>query len=714
MRVVHFVMRSFSRMCGMRMDGNRSNFMHTSMGGLSVSDKFDGDDAILPVLIVGAGPVGLVLSILLTKLGVSCVVLEKNSIFPLHPQAHFINNRSMEVFHKLDGLAEEIQRSQPPVELWRKFIYCTSLSGSVLGSVDHIQPQDLERVVSPVSVAHFSQYKLTRLLLQKLESFGFHIWTCQGLEVDRSVRKGKILMGHECLAINETDHCINVIASFHKDEKYMERNFQCHFLIGADGAGSTVRKLAGIDMKGERDLQKLVSVHFLSQDLGQYLREQRPGMLFFIFNREAIGVLVAHDLMRGEFVMQMPFYPPQQNLEDFNPKTCEKLIIKLVGRKLEDIDVIDIKPWVMHAEVAEKFLSSDNRIILAGDAAHRFPPAGGFGMNTGIQDAHNLAWKLASVINGIASTRLLQTYETERRPIAVFNTELSVQNFRAAMAVPSALGLDPTIANSVHQVINDGMGSLLPSGLQRVILEGIFTIGRVQLAEAILNERNPVGSARLARLKRIFEEGKSLQLQFPAEDLGFRYQVGALILDTHGRHSTPEAPTGRRRDYIPSADPGSRLPHMTVRVLSNASNKETFSTLDLISGDKVEFLLMLAPVESSYRLAHAALRVAEKFKVLVKACVIWPSGTADSTMLQGSEWALSPWENCINVVEVKRSPASPSWWDICRMSDRGAILVRPDEHIAWRMMSEVDGDPALVMEKVLSVVLGFGLENVRR
>ncbi|KAK1575987.1 hypothetical protein Q3G72_009890 [Acer saccharum] len=116
----------------------------------------DSNDTVLPVLIVGGGPVGLVLSILLTKLGIKCSVLEKNKAFSKHPQARFINNRSLEVFRKLDGLAEEIERSQPPVELWRKFIYCTSLTGSILGSVDQMQPQDLEKVVSLVSVAHFS------------------------------------------------------------------------------------------------------------------------------------------------------------------------------------------------------------------------------------------------------------------------------------------------------------------------------------------------------------------------------------------------------------------------------------------------------------------------------------------------------------------------------------------------------------------------------
>lgn len=166
---------------------------------------------------------------------------------------------------------------------------------------------DFEQVVSPVSVAHFSQYKITRLLLKKLENLHFHVRTGYGLGgFDRGpVGEREILMGHECLSVDATDDCLNVTASFLGGGQYKERTIQCGFLIGADGAGSTVRKLAGIELRGERDLQNLVSVHFLSRELGHYLLNQRPGMLFFIFNTEAIGVLVAHDLKEGEFVLQV-------------------------------------------------------------------------------------------------------------------------------------------------------------------------------------------------------------------------------------------------------------------------------------------------------------------------------------------------------------------------------------------------------------------------
>ncbi|XP_043704193.1 2,4-dichlorophenol 6-monooxygenase-like [Telopea speciosissima] len=673
-----------------------------------LKENFSCNDEVLPVLIVGAGPVGLVLSILLTKLGVKCAVLEKSKTFSQHPQAHFINNRSMEVFRKLNGLAKEIQKLQPPVDSWRKYIYCTSLSGYILGSVDQMQPQDFEQVVSPVSVAHFSQYKLTRLLLKQLENLEFHISNGDGIEElnHRLLRERMVLMGHECVSIKASDHCLTVGASFIKEGKKTERNILCKILVGADGAGSIVRKLMGIGMQGERELQKFLSIHFLSQDLGQYLLHERPGMIFFIFNKDAMGVLVAHDLSQGEFVLQMPFYPPQQNLRDFNSKACEELISKIVGWELGDLNVIDIKPWVMHAEVAEKFVACDNRVILAGDAAHRFPPVGGFGMNTGVQDAHNVAWKIASVLQDISPHSILQTYEMERKPIAIFNARLSVQNFKGSMAVPTALGINPAAANSVHRIINSGMGSILPSGVQRAILAGIFAAGRAQISKSLLNDNNPLGSLRLAKVRRIFDEGKSLRLQFPAEDLGFRYLEGALVPGNYKASHASEAPNGSKRDYVPSAEPGLRLPHMNVRMLPKLSSEEVFSTLDLVSGDKVEFLLIIAPKNESYNLAQAALKVVDGFGVSLKICVMWPPGSVKE--IDANKTALMSSKDCIHVEEIRRaspSPSpSPSWWDICQMTDRGAILVRPDEHIAWRTKSEVS-DPTSEMENVFSLVL---------
>ncbi|XP_057840038.2 uncharacterized protein LOC131049948 isoform X2 [Cryptomeria japonica] len=672
----------------------------------------------VPVLIVGAGPVGLVLSLLLTKLGVKCAVIEKSQQFKQHPQAHFINNRTMEVFRKLDGLSEEIEELQPSVEQWRRFIYCTCLSGTMLGTVDHMQPSDLGQTRSPTSVAHFSQHRLVPLLLKRLEKLGFSIYSGDN-QLNEGYRNfgspiGKVNLGHECVSINPTSNGIKAAIYCVENGLKVLKNFHCSFLIGADGAGSTVRKLMGINLKGEEDMQKLISVHFLSKELGRILSKNRPGMLYFVFNPKIIGVVVAHDLNEGEFVVQV----------------CREHIFNLVGNDNVDLEIKSVKQWAMHAEVAEKFICGNCRVILVGDAAHRFPPAGGFGMNTGIQDAHNLAWKLASVLNGLASPDLLTTYEMERKPIAEFNTALSVANFKAAISVPSALGLNPNIANSVHQTVN-GIGSILPSRLQTVLLESIFALGRAQLSAPLLSRYNPIGSARLERVKHILEDGQSLQLQFPAEDLGFRYEQGCLVPEGNMSNDTSEEkPTGRRRDYIPSSKPGSRLPHTQLRIIGQNRfhlTKGICSTLDLVPGHMLEFLLIIAPDKRSYVWAHAALKMAKACKFPLKVCIMWPQESSHNALCnqpiheyhenkmlitpqrqsidEGGSVVAEDWRRMNRESVIDAEDITGSWWDLCKMPNQGAILVRPDEHIAWRSDFSFNEDALDELNRVFSILL---------
>lgn len=143
------------------------------------------------------------------------------------------------------------------------------------------------------------------LLLNRLENLGFQICTPESSEGNEQCGGKKIMMGHECVSIDASNDFVTVTTSSINEGKRVEKNIHCNFLIGTDGAGSTVRNLVGIEMRGEKELQKLVSVHFFSKSLGQFLLKENPGMLFFIFNTEAIGVLVAHDLRQGEFVLQV-------------------------------------------------------------------------------------------------------------------------------------------------------------------------------------------------------------------------------------------------------------------------------------------------------------------------------------------------------------------------------------------------------------------------
>lgn len=185
----------------------------------------------------------------------------------------------------------------------------------------------------------------------------------------------------------------------------------------------------------------------------------------------------------------------------------------------------------------------------------------------------------------------------------------------------------------------------------------------------------------------------------------FRYLEGAIVPDNKSEAGDPEVPSGRRRDYVPCAEPGSRLPHMYVRMLSDSPREVVVSTLDLVSTEKVEFLLIISPTQESYELARATFKVAKEFMANVKVCVVWPS--SDEVLERESKSALAPWENYVDVMEVKRQNGEgTSWWSICKMSERGSILVRPDQHIAWRAKSSVTLDPTLHMRDVFSIILG--------
>lgn len=145
---------------------------------------------------------------------------------------------------------------------------------------------------------------------------------------------------------------------------------------------------------------------------------------------------------------------------------------------------------------------------------------------------------------------------------------------------------------------------------------------------------------------------------------------------------------------------------MYVKVLSDSTREVIVSTLDLVSIDKVEFLLIISPLQESYELARATFEVAKEFKANVKVCVIWPSRSDDGAV-RDSKSALAPCENVVDVMEVKEeSGGEASWWSICKMTERGSILVRPDEHIAWRMKSSVPLEPTLHMRDVFNIMLG--------
>lgn len=195
-------------------------------------------------------------------------------------------------------------------------------------------------------------------------------------------------------------------------------------------------------------------------------------------------------------------------------------------------------------------------------------------MNTGIQDAHNLAWKLAAVLTDRADPALLATYQPERKPVAQANADLSVNNWHEAIRVPQALGLDPGAASLVNKVVTNVP---LPAPMASWLLDAALTAGR-GLANAVI-------PLRRGALQDILASGMSLRLQFPREDLGFVYTQGAVDAGNGsdgqqqqqgqgGRDVNNSSSSGKRSRsnvYVPAVVVGGRLPHCWLQVLGPGS-----------------------------------------------------------------------------------------------------------------------------------------------
>jgi hypothetical protein len=338
--------------------------------------------------------------------------------------------------------------------------------------------------------------------------------------------------------------------------------------------------------------QQMINVHFTSAALAAALRERNAqAMLYFVYAPDAIGVIVAHNLGTGEFALQLPGFGPPLDPKElaarFTEEHCSKLVrLAAVGSSasytkptLSDIEVVSVAGWTMRAAVAQRWVAED--VLLCGDAAHVFPPAGGFGMNTGIQDAHALAWRLA-VLHAkehqaqhhcehakAAAVSLFAGYESERRQVAEANSALSIRNYYGVAELSAELGCDPGHAQLAASIAS----TLLPpqifgSSFARGLVESTVALA----AQGVLSDqslKSPLafGPSRVAAATARIRSGLTLRLHFPAEDLGFCYRQ-------HNERAETSAAVHRQGggDYVPQTVEGARLPLFPVVQSSTSDN----------------------------------------------------------------------------------------------------------------------------------------------
>jgi hypothetical protein len=203
-----------------------------------------------------------------------------------------------------------------------------------------------------------------------------------------------------------------------------ETPFTARYLIAAEGAQSRVRRQLAVNMVGAEKVYDSVNILFRA-DLTQWVKH-RPAALYFVEQEDLRATFLT---INGRDRWGFLIHGPKQygwRPQDFTPEFCAELIRKGVGVADLDVSVLSVSPWEASAIVADRYRVGD--VFLAGDAAHEMPPTGGFGLNTGVQDVHNLTWKIAAVLRGKADPSLLDSYHAERRPLGQIITQNSLAN----------------------------------------------------------------------------------------------------------------------------------------------------------------------------------------------------------------------------------------------------------------------------------------------
>ncbi|MGG2093376.1 FAD-dependent monooxygenase [Bacillus sp. S13(2024)] len=363
----------------------------------------------VPVLIIGGGLTGLTSALFLAHHKVDYLLIERHATTAIHPKAGGITFRTMELFREL-GLEKNIRAAGKPLENCRGRIAVNTMA-----EADH---EELKRVriaqaendesmseiitkISPSKVTACYQIDLEPMLLQEAQKLD-----------------GKLWFNHELVSYKQDD--IGVTAIVRDRETKEEQMIHSDYLIAADGAKSSIRKHAGIPTTGRGNIGgHYINIYF-EADLSDLIQGDAFGFSM-ILHPEVLGALIPVN-NSDRWIYHVAYHPLKgETPEDFSAERCQKIVQKAMGMPNLNVKILSISPWEATESTAVRF--QDNRVFLAGDAAHLMPPTGGFGSNTGVQDVHNLAWKLAAVIHDQANPKLLETYHEERYPVVQLTTD---------------------------------------------------------------------------------------------------------------------------------------------------------------------------------------------------------------------------------------------------------------------------------------------------
>jgi putative polyketide hydroxylase len=355
----------------------------------------------IPVLIVGAGVGGLATSALLAKHCIPSVLVERRREVFIYPKARNLSFRSLEILRGL-GVGDQVHAVADGVS--------SMAVKPTLASSEQRQGFDVDAIfsgmaeLSPEPAAQYCpQSKLEPILLTYTRERG-----------------SEVRYGTELLSIDQDESGVTAVL---RDLDSQElQTVGAEFPVAADGVHSPVRQTLGLTTSGYGALPIYVVFVYFRAPWRTLVPELGDGDAVQVVNPSVQGIFVSTDDDRGMFITT--YYPDKgDTAAQFTPQRCGELIRGAVGEDI-DIEILQIAPWQPYEQIADRFHCG--RVFLVGDSAHTMPPFKAGGANTAIQSAHNLAWKLAAVIDGVAELPLLDTFHAERHPVGSFSARQSL------------------------------------------------------------------------------------------------------------------------------------------------------------------------------------------------------------------------------------------------------------------------------------------------
>lgn len=474
-------------------------------------------DLEVPVLIVGGGGAGLTSSMLLSGLGVEHLLVSALPTTSTLPKAHVLNQRTMEILEDAGVAGTIYEHGTPPANM-RAMGWYAGFSGDDpdLGrTIARIESwgDGYENInwqeASPLRTANLPQIRLEPILKARAEE----------------LNPGRVRFHHELTRLEQDAE--GVTAWIADRDNGTEYTVRARYLLGCDG-GRTIPRLVGIAHQGLGVVAQTATAH-VSADLSQLAHD--PDVLIRWIWCPAIGEMAVLVPMGpdhwGPDSEEWVFHITYQG-EGPRDLADEQIVANMrlaLGIPDLPMTVHKVTRWALEGVQAERFRAG--RVFLVGDAAHRHPPTGGLGLTSGIQDAHNLCWKIAAVLKGQAGEALLDSYEAERAPVDGQNIQRSMENSMGHMAIGQAMGLSPTASAE----------------------ENWAQVKRL-LSDRPEDAEHRRGAMRAIRT--LCMEANELNVEY-----GYRYSSPAIVADG----SPAPVSADEIRLYEPGTFPGSPLPH---------------------------------------------------------------------------------------------------------------------------------------------------------